>query len=258
MNGAVRKMIMAAAAAVFLFSGVVVLGYRLQMRAGVEYADVIAQAAVVLSTERPDGTSAEESPDKSVDCAPIQVDFDLLRAQNQDVVAWIYCPDTPINYPVAQAPDNEYYLRRLLDGSSNSSGTLFMDFRNSADLSDWNSIIYGHNMQNDAMFGTLPDYEMQAYFESHPVMFLLTPEQDYRINVMAGFVTPAGAELYRTFNPAEKERLRLMEEWRDASDFDAGIVSGSENRMITLSTCSYEYRRARYVVIGVLEAISNS
>lgn len=84
------------------------------------------------------------------------------------MLAWLYCPDTVINYPVVQSDDNEYYLRRLMDGSSNTAGTLFADYRCSPDFSDPHTVIYGHNMKNDTMFGILPEYGAQEFYEPHP------------------------------------------------------------------------------------------
>ena len=235
-----RKIIFIVALAVFLFSATSVLKHRQEMRIGAEQAETVVQAAVTPASkqsEREEGPNTNDTPGVS---APIQVDFDALFAKNQDVVAWLYCPDTPINYPVVQAPDNDYYLHRLLDGSQNAGGTLFMDYRNAADLSDWNSVIYGHNMSNDSMFGTLPDYETQSYFEAHPQMFLLTPEQDYVIEWVA-------------FTPDAVEKARFLENWLRSSDFVSEMVPTAEDRLITLSTCSYAHNDARYVLIGRLK-----
>ena len=266
-NRTARTILLTIAAAVFLFSSSMVLIQKAQLRAGTEYAETLAQMAViphvdtsaaeaqesgVVTADETQGTSPEEVPP----VAPIQVDFDGLRAANPDVVAWIYCPDTPINYPVVQTADNAYYLKRLLDGSKNSAGTLFMDYRNADDFSDWNSVIYGHNMKNDSMFGTLSEYAADSYFQSHPELYLLTPEQDYVISVAAGFGTPANAELYTAFCPNDEAKNRLVESWLKSSDFISDDYPTSEDRLITLSTCSYEYDNARYVLIGILKALS--
>jgi len=120
----IRKILLVAAGSVFPFSSSMVLKYRLEMRAGAEQSEVVAQMAVVPSAEQPENIIEEETVDETVEIAPIQVNFDALRAKNQDVIAWLYCPDTPINYPVVQASDNEFYLHRLLDGSKNPGGTL--------------------------------------------------------------------------------------------------------------------------------------
>ena len=269
MNRTARKIIMIVAASVFVFSSAMVLKDYLLMKSSAEFSESISKMVVVLTTEDPDYETndkditnesvtvqsevAEDNSEEKSEAPPIQVDFNLLCNQNQDVIAWLYCPDTPINYPVVQAADNDFYLRRLLDGSYNTAGTLFMDFRNSDDFSDWNSIIYGHNMKNDSMFGTLSDYKAQSYFEEHPVMYLLTPEQNYKINLLAGFVTPANSELYSAFNPSVEERESLVKEWMNASDFDSASILASEYNLITLSTCSYEYSNARYVIVCILE-----
>lgn len=201
------------------------------------------------------GEAVLESEARVVRVAPIQVDFDALLAENPDVVAWLYCPDTPINYPVVQAEDNDYYMHRLLDGSKSYPGTLFMDYRNTEDFSDWNSVIYGHNMRNDSMFGTLPDYKEKEYFETHPEIYLLTPQRDYVIDVLAGFVTPNNSELYNSLRPEDAEKESLLKDWLGVAGFAADEYPAMEDRMITLSTCSYEYKNARYVLIGSLEEL---
>jgi len=120
----IRKILLVAAGSVFLFSSSMVLKHRLEMRAGAEQSEVVAQMAVVPSAEQPENIIEEETVDETVEIAPIQVNFDALRVKNQDVIAWFYCPDTPINYSVVQASDNEFYLHRLPDGSKNPGGTL--------------------------------------------------------------------------------------------------------------------------------------
>lgn len=263
-----RKIIFIVTVAVFLFSTTMVIKHQVEMRIGAKQAEAIIQMVVspvsiqdettgqIISAptlKQSESEKAEKPNDEPTAFAPIQVDFDALFTKNQDVVAWLYCPDTPINYPVVQSSDNNYYLRRLLDGSYNSAGTLFLDYRNAEDLSNWNSVIYGHNMKNDSMFGTLPDYKTPSYFQEHPEMFLLTPEQDYSIQLLAGFTTPASSELYSSFAPDAAEATRLIESWIRNSDFVSEIQPTAEDHLITLSTCSYEYDNARYVLIGILK-----
>lgn len=243
-NKTIRKILFLAAGSVFLFSSVMVARHYLEMRSSAEHTETVTQAVV------------SPAPEPS-ETAPIQVDFDALCAENPDVIGWLYCPDTPIHYPVVQASDNESYLHRLLDGSSNAAGTLFLDYRNAADLSDWNSVIHGHNMINDSMFGSLTDYREQAYFDAHPRLFLLTPERDYIIELMAGFTTPATAALYSAFSPDEEEKAGFLESWLNASDFVSGNVPAAGDRFVTLSTCSYEYSDARYVLIGIVRTLGD-
>lgn len=262
-NRKVRMMLLAVVGSIFLLSFVMVLRYVVEMRAGEMQDEALTQMLVETvpqetepQSEPTEETAQEETaPIETVPpiVAPIQVDFEALLAENPDVVGWLYCPDTKINYPVVQAEDNEYYLHRLLDGRGNSRGTLFMDYQNEADLSHWNSVIYGHNMKNKTMFGSLTGYKQQAYYDAHPEMYFLTPERDYLIKLVAGFVTRADADVFNIFDPDEEKREEMLNSWLEKSSFVSENEPDPDDRFITLSTCSYEFSNARYVVIGILE-----
>ena len=181
----------------------------------------------------------------------ISVDFDALRQQNGDVVAWLYGADTGLNYPVVQADDNDYYLYRLLDGSYNKNGTLFVDAACKADFSGRNTIIHGHHMRSGAMFGHLVEYKKQAFYDAHPYLYLMTPEQTYRVDLFAGVVVDYDAEIYQS-NLSQSYLSWCMSHSRFTSDM---AVPSDTDRILTLSTCSYEYDNARFVVLGVLTPV---
>ena len=175
------------------------------------------------------------------------MDFDALREVNPDVVAWLYGADTGLNYPIVQGSDNEYYLYRLLDGSSNKNGTLFMDYQCKADFSMPNTLIYGHNMRSGNMFGHLTHYKDPDFYAKHPYLYLMTPEQTYRIDLLAGCVVDYDAAIYN---------FQLSPEYVNScmshSTFTTQTAYSQGYNLITLSTCSYEYEEARYVVLGQL------
>lgn len=195
-----------------------------------------------------------EETEPTAETAPIRVNFDYLHGINEDVAGWIYCEDTPISYPFVQSPDNDYYLYRLLDGTQNPSGSLFLDFRNQFDLSDWNSVIYGHNMGDGTMFACLNEYKKQEYYEAHPVMYLLTPQKQYKVELVAGILSRADASFY-DFPVPEEKREAVVKGWLEDSTFETKTQIQPDDRFVTLSTCSYEFSDARYVVIGVLREI---
>lgn len=182
----------------------------------------------------------------------VEVNFEDLWQINEDVVAWLYGPDSRFNYPVVQGSDNDYYLYRLLDGTWNYNGSLFLDCRNSADFSDGNSVIYGHHMKTGDMFGTLVKYKEQSYYDSHPFLYLTTPTQKYRVDLFAGCVVESNAAIYQTQDISES----LLESYRARSTFQAAGEISTDGPILTLSTCSYEFDNARYVVLGVLVPIS--
>lgn len=184
-----------------------------------------------------------------VEQAPISVDFSSLLEINTDIVGWIYCPDSPINYPVAQGADNNEYLRRDLNGKYLISGTVFTDYRNGSIGEDRNYIVYGHNMKDGSMFGSLVKYKQPEYYDKHPVLYYLTPDGDYRIELYAGIVIPRDAVIYQP-NPDKAEFTEFLQNAKANSTFISDTVLEEGDVLITLSTCSYEYDNARYVVIG--------
>lgn len=181
----------------------------------------------------------------------ITVDFDALREINDDVIAWIYCPDTQINYPVVQGSDNDYYLSHLLDGSYNANGTIFLDCHGAADFSDANNLLYGHHMKSGAMFADLIKYKNPDFYTAHPYMYLFTPQQNYRLELFAGLVVEADDEIYSSVISMEQ-----LQRCVSRSTFAAQIDIPDRNPVVTLSTCSYEFDDARYVVLAELVPVN--
>lgn len=190
----------------------------------------------------------------SIEVAPISVDFEKLKQENEDIIAWLYCNETPINYPVAQADDNSYYLRKSTNGTYSSSGTLFVDYQNEADFSDNNTIIYGHNMRNVTMFGSLPEYRKQEYFDKHPIMYLLTPDNEYKIELIAGVTVSSASPIYKLPLEAENKEDFIFELIKK-STFSAEYTFSSNHKYVMLSTCLYDYDEARYVLVGLLKEL---
>ena len=249
-----RILILVLACAVFLFSGYQILAYFTENRSGEQLQQELIDQAVAVATEPEQTAPAESVPSttESVERPPISVDFAVLQAQNPDIVGWIYSEGTVINYPILQGVDNDQYLRRLYDGTKSTLGSIFLDFRNLSDFSDLNSLVYGHNIRSGQMFASLSAYREQEYYEEHPVMWLLTPDKSYRIDLIAGMVVPSDSEVYEIYSYPEDLQAGL-EYVLANSTFDAGDVDAAAvERIVTLSTCSYDYNDARYVVIGSL------
>ncbi len=249
-------------AGVFLFAASRLLAIRQEDAALEEAHGGLAQQAVsILETRAPthppeteplgdlqDPEAVPTLPPESWEI-PIQVDFDTLLETCPDIVGWLYCAGTPMNYPVAQAEDNDYYLHRLPDGTHNAGGTLFMDYRNASGLTDRNTVIYGHNMKGGHMFGFFTHYRMQTYYDAHPVMWYLTPDCAYKLELITGFVTPSDSQAYH-FYDSDEELAQRLEECVGYSTFRSAASIAGVERIMTLSTCSYEYEDARYVLIA--------
>ena len=210
--------------------------------------EYVAKSEVQSTPETTQGN--DEQPPKATEL-PITIDFDALLNRNKDVIGWLYCPDTVINYPVVQGENNDQYLRKDLDGKYLVSGTLFADYRNGALDEDANYIIYGHNMKNGTMFSSLAKYKQQSYYDQHPTMYYLTPDGNYKLELFAGLVVKRDDKIYLP-NQSEEEFAELIEEYRAKSTFKSDVELEYNDTIVTLSTCSYEFDNARYIVIGRL------
>lgn len=203
---------------------------------------------------RPEVSTSEEPLEQSRPTFP-QVDFDALRAINPDVVGWLVIDGTNINYPVVQGTDNQYYLRHLFTGEYNASGCIFLDSRNTRIFSDQHSILYGHHMGNGTMFNGLMDYKEQAFYDAHPSALLLTPAGNYEIKFFSGYVANVRADAWQVEFGSEGEFTDWLQAVEAKSVFQSDMEPSLEDRVLTLSTCSYEFENARFVLHGVLTSL---
>ncbi len=223
-------------------------------------AEEISEQVVTWQTEQKtdsvksdtwESQKEEQTETKEQVIIPESIDFAKLQEQNAEVVAWLYCPNTVINYPVVQTKDNETYLYRDLSLNDSRGGTLFVEAANQGDFSDWNTIIYGHNMKNGSMFHTVTEYMDAGFYEEHPLMYLYTPQKRYEIHLVAGCVLDAGSQWYQNLQYSG-EGQEVLNQLCRRSTFSSDETVDKESQIVTLSTCVYDYEDARYVLIGKL------
>lgn len=207
----------------------------------------------VLPEEQPDETNPSESGETEAAPAGPTIDFAGLKEINEDCVAWIYIENTAINFPVVQGSDNSYYLKHLIDGKWNSAGCIFLDSRVDRYMSDLHSIIYGHHMKNGTMFSGLTKYKKQAYYEAHPNGLLITQEQTYRIEFFAGYVASVEDPAWKIGFESNEEYEDWLNDVKDRSMFTSSITPAVTDKVVTLSTCSYEFDNARFVLHGIIK-----
>ncbi len=176
--------------------------------------------------------------DPAEDYVMLEIDFEALREINPDVVGWIDLPGLGISYPVVQAEDNQYYLNRTFRNETNLAGSIYMDFRNRADMSDRNTIIHGHNMKNRTMFGNLKEYGEAEVAEANREFYFYTPEKVYRCEVIACRTVSAVMEQYPTGFETEEAFMEFTRKAVRGSWHDFGVGVGKNDRLITLSTCT--------------------
>lgn len=181
------------------------------------------------------------------------VDWKALKKVNPDVQGWLYQKDTVINYPVVQGTDNDTYLHTRFDKQWSGGGTLFVDYRMEKDFRGFNSIIYGHHMKDGSMFRSIRGYtKEEGYYDKHKTLELATPHGNYHLVVFSAFITKATDEdTYKmTYDEAEKQAYidRAWELSELPITKDSVDVTKSD-RLVTLSTCAYDYEEARYIVM---------
>jgi len=180
------------------------------------------------------------------------VDFEALNERFPGIKAWIQLEGTKIDYPVMQAGDNDFFLSRLPDGTGHRNGSIFLDYRNNADFSDKHTIVYGHMMRTDDMFGYLKYYRDLGFYEQHPEIYIFTPERDYKLVVFAGYLLdPRAEELPLEFINNE-EFYKYVAGIRQRSLFFSGVGVGVDDRIVSLATCAYDFNDARLVIVGKL------
>ncbi len=198
-------------------------------------------------------------PDPNMEMEPVEegplfpeVDFEALWEQNPDVVGWIYIPDTKINYPILQGKDNDQYLKRMIDGKYNSAGSIFLEAGIPKNFSSQNNPIYGHRMKNGTMFAGIAKYTSQAYYDEHPVAYLVTPEKNYIVHLFSGRVVSVWGNTWDT-SFTEDGFADWLDEACRKSYFSSKAVPTTNDHILTFSTCTYEREDVRFVVHGIME-----
>lgn len=182
-----------------------------------------------------------------------KIAWEELKAQNEDVVGWLYSEDTVINYPVVQGTDNDFYLEHLVNKEWNGAGTLFIDYQCENPLQDFNTILYGHHMKDGSMFQSLVNYrDTEGYYKEHAVMQLYTPEQDYDLEIFGAATIPADSDRYRYYfgEPEDKTSyITWIQDHNEIPGMEYGQVPvTADDTILMMSTCTYEFENARLVV----------
>ncbi len=210
-----------------------------------ENLDLQSEAEVILEAE----------PEIIISLEPgIAVDFQGLTQVNGDILAWLHIPNSVISYPVLQGEDNQSYLHTTYDGRYSAAGSLFVDYRISGDLTDQNTIIYGHNMSSGAMFGDLDSYRSASYLSQHPYFFLLTDGGYLRYEIFSVMVTAATSDVYNYVFAEEDSFSDHIAMLIDQSLYNTGVTASDTDKIVTLSTCTSVTELERLVVIGRLDS----
>lgn len=258
----VECIVLAIAAIVFLVSAFQLGKIFLEDKAGTdEYGDLGAsyvlkgeEFGVPVKGTQPTETEQETGVDPGF--PDMQVNYSALSELNRDFLGWLYVPALEVEYPVVQGEDNDYYISHTFEKKGNRAGAIFMDCGANPDLSDYNTIIYGHNMRNRSMFGKLKLFiQEEELCRNNPYFYLYTPQKTYRYLIISYYVTKEGTQTYTipgTQEQYEAYRAHILR----STPYRSEIEIPETGNLVTLSTC---YGKAgsdqRFVVHGILDAV---
>lgn len=241
----------------FIFSAVMVIKQVLQAKheqeAFTDLAAIVLEADQDFPMSKSDNTdAAQESTETQAPVVPSP--YQNLYDMNNDFIGWLNIPNTKIDYPVMFTPDEpEYYLRRAFDKTSSQSGTPFVGENGNID-SDC-LIIYGHNMKNGSMFGTLDNYADKDFLTENRTFSFHTLLDDREYEVFAAVKTnilhsdETGFRYYNYSGDLSQRAYEELVDWLVANTvYDTGISPVYGEQILILSTCSYHTDNGRFIV----------
>ena len=173
--------------------------------------------------------------------------IELLKT-NKEIVGWINVPNTKVDYPIVKTSNNNFYLNHNILKKEDSSGAIFMDFRNDIEIMDKNTILYGHNMKNGTMFKGLMKYKDEDFLKENKIISFSTLYEDIKWEIFSAYVTDTNFYYIQVNFKNSYEYESFLNNIKGKSMFDTSIDLNSSDNILTLSTCSYEFDDARFVI----------
>ena len=175
-----------------------------------------------------------------------------LQEKNPDVLGWIRIPGTQIDYPLLAADSADEYLHTAWDGSYSYSGSIYLEQGNSRDLTDFHTIIYGHNMKNGTMFGNLIGYGDAAFWEERSYVYVRSGDTVHRYEIFAAYTASIESDTYRIAFSSPERKEKAISYYLEHADFPEKPELSVQSRILTLSTCTgYGDNEKRWVVQAV-------
>ena len=186
-----------------------------------------------------------------------EVDFNELKMTNNQVVSWLSVDGTNINYPIVQTTDNDYYLSHSIDNKSKSSGWPFMDFRNSYNMGDDNTIFYGHNLLNKNSFGSLNNVFSKNWFKSsNHLIIVLTDTMKYTYEIFSAYYVEPESYYLQTNFMSDDDYLEFVNTLKNRSVVSFSTNISSNDKIITLSTCTNDNNNRQVVHAKLISEVS--
>ena len=182
-----------------------------------------------------------------------ETNLEALREVNEDVVGWIAIPDTKLSYPLMPGSEGDYYLKRTWKKESSIAGSIFIENLCSDDLTDFNTVIYGHRMNDGSMFASLKYYNSEEHWENHPYVYIFDDNGAHRYEIFAAYEASLEGRTYQIGFKNDEYKETFLEACVGYSVIDTGVKPTIYDKVITLSTCTGRGYETRWVVQARLE-----
>lgn len=217
-----------------IFSTTKLCGYINEYKIAAEQYEEIK--GIALKGSKKKKTEDEKNQEKW-----LNINWGSLKKINNDVVGWIDIPELDISYPIVQGKNNDVYLHQTINHTNNFAGCIFLEMQNKNNFTDYNSIIYGHNMKDGSMFGKLKRLEDKSYFDKISYIYLYTPEKSEKYEIFACYKTNIceNNNSYQLTFYNDKEEKEFFDCIKKKSKYKKNISYQNKKNIITLSTCTY-------------------
>lgn len=212
---------------ILIFSGIKIYKWYKENNNNNKIIEKVSEAVIIKDDE-------PEENNKYV------IDFETLKKQNSETVAWLKVNNTKIEYPVVKTKNNDYYLTRSFDKSENSAGWIFADYKNKFDGKDKNIVVYGHNRRDGSMFGSLKNILSSKWYnneENQNVIFNING-QNYTYRVFSVYQIEKEDYYIKTNFSSNNEYEKFLNtiKKRSVKDFKEDV--SKDDTILTLSTCA--------------------
>lgn len=193
--------------------------------------------------------------DSAPELVEIPIDFDYLLGENQDIIGWLMVEGTEIDYPILyDTTFNQYYLSHNYKGTNAGGGSIVLLPDNTNDFTDFNTVLYGHNLLDGSMFAQLHQFRKKEFFDNHGQIVVYTPERKLTYQVFAAYRRDKkNIVVNYDFSTEElrTEYISSIYQETAVANFKPEYPVTASDRILTLSTCIGN-PAYRYVVQGVL------
>ena len=233
-----RSMLLIVFLIILIFSGYKIIKWFLNNKENEDVQSNLSQYIEINKKEN----DKENKNDKEDNI--YKIDFTALKEINSDTIGWLKVKGTNIEYVVVKGNDNDYYLHHNFEKQKNNAGWILADYRNKFDYTDYNTVIYGHNMKNASMFGTLKNILKEEWYnnEENRHIVLVTEKGTFIYEVFSVYEEKASDYPIQTGFSSDNEYLKFLNTVKDKSIKDFNVELSVEKCIITLSTCGNDNR----------------